>query len=206
LAYFCWLARANASALLGQVREPVVQVLGGRAHDQGGRVDQLLADDPRVGVHALAHRVVAHVLDAAGDGHVVGAERDAAGGGGHGGHRAGAHAVDRVAGHGLRQAGQQGGGPAEGQALVADLRRGGDRHLVDAVGGQRRVPAQQFADAAHDQVVGARLGVDALRACLAEGGAYAVDEDDLTQRAGHGTSAEFGTGPVGRGALQVTRR
>jgi hypothetical protein len=57
------------------------------------------------------------------------------------------------------------------------------------LGGQRRVAAQQLADAADDQVVGAGLGVDALRAGLAEGGSHAVDEDDLTQRAGHGTSA-----------------
>ena len=48
---------------------------------------------------------------------------------------------------------------------------------------QRRVAAHQLADAADDQVVGARLGVDALRAGLAEGGAHAVDEDDLAQRA-----------------------
>jgi hypothetical protein len=123
------------------------------------------------------------VLDAAGDGDVVGAERDAAGGGGHGGHRAGAHPVDRVAGHRLRQPGQQRGGPSEGQALVADLRRRGDGHLVHPVGGQRRVAAQQLADHADDEVVGARLGVDALRAGLAERGADAVDEDDLTQRA-----------------------
>jgi hypothetical protein len=38
------------------------------------RVDDLLGDDPRVGVDALAHRVAAHVLDAAGDGDVDGAE------------------------------------------------------------------------------------------------------------------------------------
>jgi hypothetical protein len=57
------------------VREAVVQVLGGLAHDQGGRVDELLGDDPRVGVDALTHRVAAHVLDATGDGDVDGAER-----------------------------------------------------------------------------------------------------------------------------------
>ena len=195
--------RERVGALLGQVREPVVQVLGGGAHDQGGLVDQLLAEEPRVGVGALTHRVAAHVLDAAGDGDVVGAEGDAAGGGGHRGHGAGAHAVDRVAGHRLRQPGEQRGGPAQGQALVADLRGGGDGHLVDALGGQRRVAAHQLADAADDEVVGARLGVDALRAGLAERGAHAVDEDDLTQRAwppffhGHRTSAGVGAASDG---------
>jgi hypothetical protein len=43
--------------------------------------------------------------------------------------------------------------------------------------------AQELADHAHDQVVRAGLGVDAVRAGLAEGGAHTVDEDDLTQRA-----------------------
>src|SRR3954447_22245424 len=41
LAYFCWLASAKASALLGQVREAVVQVLRRRAHDQRRLVDDL---------------------------------------------------------------------------------------------------------------------------------------------------------------------
>ena len=95
---FSWEASGErVGALLGDVREAVVQVLRGRAHDQRGGVDELLGDDARVGVDALAHRVAAHVLDAAGDGDVVGAEGDAAGHGGHGGHRAGAHPVDGVA-------------------------------------------------------------------------------------------------------------
>ena len=105
---------------------------------------------------------------------------------GHGGHRAGAHAVDRVAGGGLRQAGQQRGHAAEGQALVADLGGRGDGHLLDPLGRQVGVAAQQLADAVDDEVVGAGLGVDALLAGLAERGADPVDEHDLTQGAGHG--------------------
>ena len=162
------------------------------AHDQGGRVDQLLGDEPRVRVDALAHRVAAHVLDTAGDDDVVGAERDAAGAGGHGGHGAGAHPVDGEAGHGLRQAGQQRGGAADGQALVADLGGRGDRDLVDALGRQLRVAAQQLPDAADHQVVGAGLGVHALRARLAERGADAVDEDDVTHRTGCSGSGGIG--------------
>jgi hypothetical protein len=45
------------------------------------------------------------------------------------------------------------------------------------------VAPDQLADAADDEVVGARLGVDAVRAGLAEGGAHSVDEDDLSQGA-----------------------
>jgi hypothetical protein len=99
--------------------------------------------------------------------------------------------------------GQQRGGAADGQPLVADLRGGGDGNLVDAVGRQRRVAPEQLADAAHDEVVGACLGVDAVGAGLAEGSAHAVDEDDLTQRAGHGTSADVDTGPDPGGPLKL---
>ena len=68
----------RVGALLGDVRVAVVQVLRGHAHDERGAVDELLGQEPRVGVDALAHRVAAHVLDAARDGDVVGAEGDAA--------------------------------------------------------------------------------------------------------------------------------
>ena len=172
-------------ALLGERREAVVQVLCGRAHHQRGGIHQLLGDDPGVGVDALAHRVVAHVLDPAGDGDLVGAEGDRRGAVGDGGHRAGAHAVDGVAGGGRRQAGQEAGHPSEGQSLVADLGGGGDGHLLHALGRQVGVTAQQLADAVDDEVVGAGLGVDALLPGLAERGADPVDEHDLTQGAGH---------------------
>ena len=174
----------GVDALLGDRRVAVVQVLGGLAHHERVGVDDPLGQDPRVGVDALAHRVPAHVLDAAGDGDVVRAEGDAGGGGGHGGHRAGAHPVDREAGHALRQAGQQRGGAADGQALVADLGGRGDGHLVDALGRQRRVAPHELTDALDDEVVGAGLGVLAVGLADTERGAYAVDEDDLSQLSG----------------------
>ncbi len=165
-----------------------MQVLRGHPHEQGGLVDELLGDEARVRVDALAHRVAAHVLDATGHDHVVGAEGDAAGGGGHGGQRAGAHAVDRVAGDGLRQARQQCCGAADRQTLVADLRGGRDRDLVDALDGQVRVTTHELPDALDDEVVGTGLVVDALRACLAERGADAIDEDDVPRGTRHGGS------------------
>ncbi len=160
-----------------------MQVLRGGSHDEGGRVDELLGDDAGVGVDALAHRVVAHVLHAAGDDDVVCAEADARGGGGDRGHGARAHPVDGEAGHRLRQSREQGGGPADGQALVAGLGGGRDGDLVDAFLGQLGVALQEGADAADDEVVGAGLGVHALVAGLAEGGAYAVHEHDVSERA-----------------------
>ena len=69
--------RTRRQRCLGEVREAVVQVLGGLAHDERDWVDEPLGDDARVRVDALAHRVAAHVLDAAGDRDVVCAERDA---------------------------------------------------------------------------------------------------------------------------------
>jgi hypothetical protein len=142
--------------------------------------------------------VPAHVLDTAGDHHVVGAERDAGGERGHGRHRTGAHPVDGEARHGLGQAGEERGGPADGQALVADLGRGRDRDLVHPLGGQGRVAAQQFADAADHEIVGAGAGVQA--AGLAERGAYAVHEDDVTELSGCGVTGHVG--PSSRGNVR----
>src|SRR5690606_9679790 len=178
----------GVAALLGDGGEAVVDVLRGLAHHQRGRVDDLVGHEPRVRVHALTHRVPAHVLDAAGDRDVVGAEGDAARHRGDGGHGACAHAVDRVAGDGLRQAGQQGGGAADGQALVTDLRGRGDRDVVDALRRKLGVAAQQLADDLDDQIVGPRVGVDALVARLAEGGSYSVDEVNGARGCVHGCS------------------
>ncbi len=50
------------------------------------------------------------------------------------------------AGDALGQPGEQGGGAADGQALVADLGGGGDGHLVHALGRQRRVATHELAD------------------------------------------------------------
>ena len=71
--------REGVRALLGQLRVAVVQVLGGLAHHQRGGVDELLGDDPRVGVDALAHRVAPHVLDPTGDGDIDRTEGDLTG-------------------------------------------------------------------------------------------------------------------------------
>ena len=201
-ASLSWLATAKASARsLVRLREAVVQVLGGRAHDQGGGVDQLLGrrsagwgrrPRPSGGGpcarrrrrwrrrrrrRRCRRRVVVTAVIAPAHIRSIG-----------------------VAGHGLRQAGQQGGRPADGQALVADLGGRGDGDLVDPLGRQLGVAAQQLADAVDDQVVGAGLGVHALLAGLAERGADAVDEDDVTQGAGHGasswTAVEGGHGSV----------
>ena len=72
-------ANASASSFVS-CREAVVEVLGRRAHRHRGRVDEPLGDEARVEVDLLAHRVVAHVLDAAREHDVGGAEGDLAGG------------------------------------------------------------------------------------------------------------------------------
>ena len=171
-------------AVLGDGGEAVVQVLGGVAHVQGGRVHDPFGHKTRVGVRAGAHRVVAHVLHAAGDDDVVGAEADAARRRGHGRHGAGAHPVDGEAGHGPGQSGQQGGGAADGQPLVAGLGRRCDGYFVDPLGGQGRVAPHQFPDALDHEVVGAGSRVYALLAGAAERCADAVDEDDFAHGAG----------------------
>jgi len=160
-----------------------VQVLRGGAHVQRGRVDQLVGQESRVRVGALGHRVVAHVLDAAGDGDVVRADGDAGRDGGDGRHRTCAHPVDGEAGHALGQAGQDGAGPPDGQALITGLGGRGDRDLVDPLRRQVRLAAQQLPDHLDDHVVGPGLRVLPLVAGLAERGAHALDEHHVAQGA-----------------------
>jgi hypothetical protein len=162
-----------------------VEVLGGAAHDERALVDDLLGDDPRVGVDALAHRVAAHVLDTTGDRDIDGPEPDRGGDIGDSGHRTGTHPVDRVARGRVGQTGEQRSQAAEGQALVADLGRRGDRDLLDLVLRQVRIATEQLTDALDDEVVGPGLGVDPFLTGLAERGADPVDKDDLTQGTGH---------------------
>jgi hypothetical protein len=60
---------------------------------------------------------------------------------------------------------------------------GGDGHFIDACRRQRRVPAQQFAQALHYQVIRPGAGIDALFSRPAEGGAEAVDKNDVPDSA-----------------------
>src|SRR5881227_3943895 len=112
----------SVGALLRDRRKPVVEVLGGLSHRCRGLVDQPLGDEAWVEVDVLAHRVMAHVLDPAAENDVGGAQRDLARAGGDGGERAGAHAVDREAGNGLRYPGEERDVASEGEPLVAHLR------------------------------------------------------------------------------------
>ena len=177
--------RERVGTLFRDLREAVVEVLGRLAHRRCRLVDQALRDETRVEVDVLAHRVVAHVLDAAGDGDVHRAERDLAGRGSHRRERACAHPVDREAGHRLGNAREQCDVAAERQALVADLRRRGEHDVADAVGRDSGVPAEQLADSLDGHVVCACAPVLALRACLSEWRADAVDEEDLSQLTRH---------------------
>ena len=188
----------RVAPVLGDVREAVVEVLRGLPHDEGRLVDDALGDDPRVGVDALTHRVAPHVLDAAGDRDVDGAEPDGGRDVRHRRHGSGTHPVDGVAGGRGREAGQQARQAPEGQALVADLGGGSDGHLLHPLLGQLGVAPEELADALDDEVVGARLGVHALLAGASERGADAVDEDDVLECAWHGCLPGLGGEGPGR--------
>ena len=125
------LERVGVRALPRQLRKDVVKVLGGLTHHGGALVDQPLADEARVEVDLGAHRVMAHVLDAADDDEVGGAHRDLARAGRRRRQRTRAHPVDREARHGVRQPREEGDVAAEGQALVADLCRRGEDDVAD---------------------------------------------------------------------------
>ncbi len=185
--------------LLGEAGVLVVEVLGGRAHDERGGVDDLLGDETWVRVGARAELVPAHVLDPTRDGDVDRPDRDLGGHLGGGGEGAGAHPVDGVAGDVLRQTGQQRDGPADGESLVAGLRRRRDRDLTDPLGWQRRVAAQELADTGDDEVVSASLRVEPVLASAAERRPYAVDEHDAAAEHATGRAARLAVGGVGRG-------
>ena len=178
------------------MREPVVQVLGGLAHQQCFGVDDLLGEEAGVRVHALTHGVPAHVLDTGGQCHVVGTHADAGRDSRGGGQRPGAHPVDGEAGHRLRQAGQHRGTAPQREALVADLGGRGHGHLVDALRRQVRVAPQEFAHHSHDQIVGPGLGIHALRTRLAERGARPVDHDNVATCLRHADLQGIGTTSV----------
>ncbi len=177
--------RERVGALLRDRGEAVVEILRGLAHRRGGLVDQPLGDEAWVEVDVLAHRVVAHVLDAARDRDVDRAERDLAGSRGDGGERACAHPVDGEAGHGLRQPGEQRDVAAEGQTLVADLRRRREHDVADPVDGDLGIASQQLADGLHAHVVGARAPELSFRPGAPERGTDAVDENDLAELPWH---------------------
>ena len=106
---------------------------------------------------SVAHRVVAHVLDAADEDDVGGAHRDLARARGGRGERARAHAVDREPGNRLREPGEERDVAAEGQALVADLRGRGEDDVVDRSGRELRVAPEELAHDLDSHVVRARL-------------------------------------------------
>src|SRR6185312_8898694 len=175
--------RLGVGVGLGDLREAVVQVLGRLAHRRGRRVDQALGDEARVVVDVLEHRMASHVLDSTRQDHVRGAHGDLAGAGCDRRQRTGAHAVDREAGNGSRQAREQGHVTSERQTLVSDLRGRGEDDVVDLFQRQGFVAAEQLADALDRHVVGAGLPEDALRTGSTEGAANTVDEVDLAKLA-----------------------
>jgi len=156
-----------------------VEVLRGRTHRDGRRVDEALRDEARVEVDLLGHRVMAHVLHAAREDDVARSVGDLSCAGGYGGERAGAHPVDGEAGNGLRNPGEQRDIAPERQTLVADLCRGGEDHVPDPLDRDLGIAADQLAHDLDGHVVSAGLPEDALRACAAERRADAVDEHDL---------------------------
>ncbi len=173
------LHRKRVRALLRDRGEAVVQILRGLSHHGGRLVDEPLRDEPRVEVDVVAHRVVAHVLDASGNRDVHGAERDLARGRGHGRERARAHAVDRESRHGVGDAGEERDVAPEREPLVADLRGRREHDVADPLRRDLGVPAQELAHDLDAHVVGPRAPEPTFRPGLAERGAHAVDEEDL---------------------------
>jgi len=158
-----------------------VEVLRGRAHGHRRGIDEPLGHEARVEVHVVAHRVVAHVLDAAREHELGRAHRDLACARGDRGERSRAHAIDREAGHALRQPGEQRHVAAQRQPLVTHLGSGRHHHVVDPLGWQAGVAPDQLAHDLDAHVVGARAPEHPLGAGPSEGCPDAVDVVDLAQ-------------------------
>ena len=180
----CERTAKRVGVVLRQLREAVVQVLGGRAHRHGRGVDEPLGDEARVEVDVLAHRVVAHVLDAAGEDDVGRAHRDLAGARGDRGERAGAHAVDREARHasaGCRRAARRRGrasGP--GRRPARSRRRRRRRSARAAAVGLRRSSSRTTLTPMSSARVRQKTPFGPARP---NARADAVDEEDLPQLA-----------------------
>ena len=175
------LDRVGVGRFLRQVREGVVEVLRRLSHDGRGVVDDPLGDEAGVEVDVGAHRVVAHVLDAAHEDDVGRAHRDLAGTCGRRGERTGAHAVDREAWNRRRQPCEERDVASEREALIAHLRGRGEDDVVDLLRRERRVPAKHLADGLHRHVVGSRLREESVLRCAAERRAHAVDVDHIAK-------------------------
>ena len=154
-------------------------------HHRGRLVDDALGDEPRVEVDVIAHRVVAHVLDAADEHDVGSAHRDLACARGRGGERAGAHAIDGESGNRLREPREQRDVATEGQALVTDLCGRREDDVVDALGRQLRIAPQELAYDLDGHVVGTRAPEVAVLAGAAECRAHPVHVDDLAELPSH---------------------
>ena len=162
-----------------------MQVLRRRAHRHRGGVDEALGDEAWVEVDLVAHRMVAHVLDAPRDDDVGCAERDLTG----------PVVIAESAPAHMRSIAKPGtleGSPAsshvtpEREALIANLGRRRDDHVADPLGRDaRRCAAAAPHELAH-HVVGARAPEDAVLARPPERGSDAVDEHDLAESARHG--------------------
>ncbi len=175
------LDRVSVGRLPRQVREGVVEVLRRLPHDGRGVVDDPLCDEAGVEVDVGAHRVVAHVLDAADEDDLGGTHRDLARTSGRRSERAGAHPVDGEAGNRRRQPCEERNVAPEREALVAHLRGRGEDDVVDPVRRELRVPAKHLAHGLHGHVVRARLREEPVCRRPAERRAHAVDVDHIAK-------------------------
>src|SRR5450756_1432490 len=186
-----------------EFRVHVVDVLGGHAHVEGARVNQLLRDEARVRVRPLSHRVVPHVLDTARDDDIGHAEPDIADAVVYRGHRAGAHAVDGVARHRNGQSGECGARAADRETLIPVLGRCRPDVVVDQSGIDIGVPVQKCPDDLYHHVVSPGVREGAIRPCLAEGGTAGIDEIDVLYLFPHTDSSFY---RVVTGALSTIAR
>ena len=105
---------------------------------------------------------MSHVLDAASNRQVIGAESDSAGHVGDGGHRTSTHAVDGISGNGLGESGKKSRTAADRQALISSLSGRRDGNFIEAFLRNLGVSLQKSDHRLDDEVISSGIPEHAL--------------------------------------------
>ena len=133
--------------------QPVMQPFGGAAHVEIFHVQHLLGKDPGVGIGTLAHGMMTHVFNTAGDDLISRIGLDLGPAHGLGCHAAGAHPVKRHSRNSHRHSRSKHGCTAHGDTLVTGLGCSTPDVVIGLVQIHRRVSPPDLHDTLVDQII-----------------------------------------------------
>ncbi|MNZ71388.1 hypothetical protein D3C78_897480 [compost metagenome] len=173
------LVRTQAEQVLLLTGDAVhlAEHLGSQAHHPGSLGS--VQGQVRVGVHAMHHADVPHVLDTTDHEHVAVAGHDRLGGGVQRAHRRAAQAADGLGGRGVRDLGHQRRHAGDVPALLQGLVDAAPDHVLDFFGVDLAVALQQLADQVRRHVFSTGVAVHATLGA-AHRGATEVDNHHVS--------------------------